>query len=272
MRIAIMSDIHGNLPALEAVLANVAARGPFDALGVAGDLCEWGPQPHEALARVRGLGCPVVQGNTDRNVTLGMTDEARLRALGKTDNSIKGLAWTRAQIGAEGAAYLAALPFAHTYPSPTTVANTGDGRDGQGMRENGDVLMVHANPRDLDTHLDPDAPPEEIAPLLAGVSAEVVAFGHLHTPYIRRAAGRLLVDVSSVGYPRDEDRRAAYGILEWDEGSADTEEGNGDGGRWQATIVRVPYDLEATAAAFRASGMPNAEKRIRQLYRASYKK
>ncbi len=243
MRLAIMSDIHGNLTALEAVLAGIAARGPFDALGVAGDICEWGPQPAAALARVRGLGCPVVQGNTDRNVVT--TDEAWLRAIGKSDNSIKGLAWTRAQIGVAGADYLAGLPFAHTYHGP----------NGQ------DVLMVHANPRDMDTHLDPDASEDEVRALLGDTTAAVVVFGHLHTPYVRRVAGRLLVDVSSVGYPRDGDRRAAYAILTWD---------GHDG--WQATIERVPYDLEAAAAAFHASGMPRAEKRVAQLYRASYEK
>ncbi len=89
MRLAIMSDVHGNLTALEAVLADIAGQGPFDALGVAGDLCEWGPRPREALARVRELGCPVVQGNTDRNVIT--TDEAQLRALGKSAHSIE--AW-----------------------------------------------------------------------------------------------------------------------------------------------------------------------------------
>ncbi len=246
MRLAIMSDVHGNLTALEAVLADIAGQGPFDALGVAGDLCEWGPRPREALTRVRELGCPVVQGNTDRNVIT--TDEAQLRAIGKSAHSIEGLAWTRAQLGAAGAEYLAALPFAHTYPGPR----------GRGDL---DALMVHANPRDMDTRLDPDAPPDDVETLLAGATAAVVAFGHLHTPYVRRVAGRLLVDVSSVGYPRDGDRRAAYAILECDDG--------GDTG-WRATIRRVPYDLAATAAAFRASGMPRAGKRIKRLYRASY--
>jgi len=93
--------------------------------------------------------------------------------------------------------------------------------------------------------------------LLAGARAAVITFGHLHTPYVRQVSGRLLVDVSSVGYPRDGDRRAAYAILEWD-------------GGWRAEIHRVPYDLAETAAAFRACGAPNAEKRIKQLYRASY--
>jgi predicted phosphodiesterase len=245
MRLAIMSDIHGNMAAFEAVLADIAARGPFDALGVAGDLCEWGPQPREVLARVRDLGCPVVQGNTDRNVTFA-DDEARLRALGKSEQSIKGLAWTRAQLGRAGVDYLATLPFAHTYPAP-------NGRNGH------DVLMVHANPRDIDTHLDPDMPLDEVDNLLADAQAAVITFGHLHTPYVRQVPGHLLVDVSSVGYPRDGDRRAAYAILEWD-------------GGWRAEVQRVPYDLAETAAAFRACDIPNAERRIKQLYRASYGK
>lgn len=239
MRLAILSDIHGNVTALEAVLADVAARGPFDALGVAGDLCEWGPQPREALQRLRALDCPIVQGNTDRNVTI--TDAAELHALGKSEGSIAGLAWTRAQIGAEGAACLAALPFAHTFAGPA----------------GHDVLMVHANPTDLDTHLHPDAPPDEVTRLLGATTAAVVAFGHLHIPYVRPFQGHLLVDVSSVGYPRDGDQCSAYAVLEWD-------------GAWQATIQRVHYDLEAAAAAFRASGMPRSEKRIKELYRATY--
>ncbi len=238
MRLAILSDIHGNLAALEAVLADLEARGPVDALGVAGDLCEWGPQPREVLRRVRALGCPVVQGNTDRNVTI--SDPAVLRAMGKTENAIAALAWTRSQIGDEGVAYLAALPFAHTYAGP----------DGQ------DVLMVHANPTDLETPLAPDTPEGEVVRLLGATTATVVAFGHIHVPYVRAVGGHLLVDAASVGFPCDGNQSAAYATLEWD-------------GVWRATIHRVPYDLEATAAAFIASGIPRPQKRIRALYRAT---
>jgi diadenosine tetraphosphatase ApaH/serine/threonine PP2A family protein phosphatase len=151
-------------------------------------------------------------------------------------------AWPgRAQIGAEGVSYLAALPFAWTFAGP------------QGQ----DVLMVHANPRDQDTHLNPEAPAEEVAALLDGTTSAVVAFGHLHLPYVRHVAGRLLVDVASVGFPRDGDTRAAYATLAWDNG-------------WQASIQRVPYDLDKAAAAFRASGIPGSARRIQALLRASY--
>src|SRR5438045_2624088 len=119
--------------------------------------------------------------------------------------------------------------------------------------------MVHANPRDQETQLNPDASAQEVAALLVGTTAAVVAFGHLHIPYVRHVAGRLLVDVASVGFPRDGDTRAVYATLAWDNG-------------WQASIRRVPYDLERAAAAFRASGIPGSTRRITALFRASYGK
>ena len=257
MRLAIFSDVHGNLAALEAVLADIERRGPFDAFGVAGDLCEWGPQPREVLERLRALAYPVVQGNTDYNVVQGNTDhsvvqgntdynvvpaeEEEQRAPGRSASSIEARAWTIAQIGIEGVAYLSTLPSSHTFSGP----------------DGGDVLMVHANACDQTTHLHADASPKRVAKLLGGSTANTIVFGHLHTPYARRVAGRLLVNVSSVGYPRDGDHRAAYAELTWD-------------GVWHATIRRVAYDLEATVAAFEASGMPRGERRIAALYRAGY--
>jgi len=86
MRLAIFSDVHGNLAALEAVLADIERRGPFDAFGVAGDLCEWGPQPREVLERLRALAYPVVQGNTDYNVVQGNTDHSVVQ--GNTDYNV----------------------------------------------------------------------------------------------------------------------------------------------------------------------------------------
>lgn len=243
MRLAILSDIHGNLFALDAVLAAIEAEGPFDALGVAGDLVEGGPHPRAVLERVRALGCPVVQGNNDYYLTVHDADS--LRAAGKKERAIAGVAWARDQIGDAGVAYLAILPFSHVFPAPA-------GATGQ------EVLMLHANARDQETHINPDDAPEQVEHLLAGVAQHTVVFGHLHIPYVRHVNGRLLIDAASVGDPRDGDRRAAYAALQW------------DGERWEAAIRRVPYDLEATAAAYRASGMPDAEQRLAKWARASY--
>ncbi len=323
MRLALFSDIHGNLVALEAVLDDVAAWGPYDALGVAGDLCESGPDPRAVLARLRGLSralsVPVamVQGNNDRYLTVD--DPRELRALGKGRKAIDGIAWTRAQLSADDIAFLAALPFAHTFSasplvpgsagvSPVPALDLGrasnvvsatrsqadssqilqrqsqdrgrwrwwnrwprhrqreqgqrqqaqDQEKGDGQRQ--DLLMVHANTRDLETHIDPDASPAEVERLLTGMpaTATAVAFGHLHTPYVRRLDGRLLIDVASVGHPKDGDPRAAYAIAEFTDGA------------WQAVIHRVAYDVEKTVDAIRASGMPHPKKRIDDLRKASY--
>ncbi|HEX5506132.1 MAG TPA: CHAD domain-containing protein, partial [Thermomicrobiales bacterium] len=238
MRLAVLSDIHGNLAALDAVLADLAARGGADEVVVAGDLCLNGPLPAEALDRVRALGCPVIQGNTDRAL-------ARPPAETADDDFAALLTWTRDLLGPERLAYLRDLPFAHRVAPP-----------GGGPA----VLVVHANPRDLVTHLRPFAPEDEIAPLLAGVPEDVgvVAFGHLHIPYTR-AVGRLtLADIASVGLPKDGDRRAGYGLLTW------------DGAAWAVEQRRVAYPVAEVVARLRAAGPPGVDDLIRGLRRARY--
>jgi len=238
MRVAVLSDIHGNLVALEAVLADLAAQGGADALAIAGDLCLDGPRPREVLARVRGLGCAVVQGNTDRDLALAPEQTAPLEYAGL-------LAWTRARIGEEGLAYLGALPFSHRITAP----------DGRSV-----LLIVHANPKDQDRHLPPLAPENQIAPLLADLPTEVktVAFGHLHIPYVRDVGRLRLIDVASVGLPKDGDRRAGYGLLTW----------VGDG--WLCEQRRVEYPVEETIDQIRAAAPPDADDLIRALLRARY--
>lgn len=238
MRVAVLSDIHGNVLALDAVLADLEAQGGADLLVVAGDLCLDGPRPHEVLVRLQALGCPVIQGNTDRDLvqpTPADTDEGHAALLD----------WTRDRIGPAGLDYLASLPFSHQVTDPTGQAS---------------LLVVHANPRDLTTHLRPAAPEETILPLLVGLPAEVttLAFGHLHIPYTRRVGGILLADISSVGLPKDGDRRAGYGLLTWREGG------------WQVEQRRVEYPVDEVVAQLRAADPPGAQQLIRQLLRARY--
>jgi CHAD domain-containing protein/predicted phosphodiesterase len=238
MRVAVLSDIHGNLVALDAVLADLAAQGGADALAIAGDLCLDGPRPREVLDRVRGLDCAVVQGNTDRDLALPPGPAA------KTDDADL-LGWTRAQLGDEGIAYLGALPFSHRIVAP----------DGRSV-----LLIVHANPKNMDQHLPPLAPEGQIAPLLADLPPEVttIAFGHLHLPYVRDVGRLRLIDISSVGLPKDGDRRAGYGLLTW----------TGDG--WSCEQRRVEYPVEETIDQIRAAAPPNADELIRTLLRARY--
>jgi hypothetical protein len=143
----------------------------------------------------------------------------------------------RSQLGAERLAYLATLPFSYSV------------RPEAGH----ELLIVHANPRDVEQPMRRDTPEESLRQLLSGVTAEVVAFGHIHTPYIRTVDGITLFDIASVGLPRDGDVRSAYGIAEWKEGA------------WRLEHVRVPYDFEAVFADIRKRNMPAQEQVIQKL-------
>jgi predicted phosphodiesterase len=236
MRIAIISDIHGNQLALEAVLQDLSHQPAVDHLVIAGDLCLNGPCPREVLDTVRKLACPVIQGNVDLEVVN--------QAPEKGPKKRTTVAWTREQIGQAGIDYLAALPFSHR------IANS-DGSD---------LLIVHANPLNLEDAIFPNAPDSDLEYLLGSIEPTVgaLAFGHLHIAYTRHWRHLLLADVASCGLPRDEDLRAAYGILTWQDAT------------WNAEIRRVPYDVKEVVKQIKTCGIPNVEKRIKILLEARY--
>ena len=236
MRVAIIADIHGNQVALEAVLADLAQQPAVDQLVIAGDLCLNGPRPKEVLEILQGLHCPVIQGNVDAETALDGSDMSAKK------QSI--VAWTRAQIGQSGIDYLASLPPSYLVTNPN----------------GSDVLVVHANPLNLEDFIAPNSSDATLEPLLSHLSPNVgaLAFGHLHIAYIRRWRQLLLCDVGSCGLPRDEDRRASYGILSWQEST------------WQAEIRRVPYDIKKVVKQLKQCGMPKSEKRRKILLAAKY--
>ncbi len=236
MRIAIIADIHGNQVALEAVLQDLDRQSVVDHLVGAGDLCLNGPCPQEVLETVHGLHCPVLQGNVDFEVVN--------MAPGKGEKKRNTTAWTREQIGKAGIDYLASLPYSHL------IANS----------HGNDLLIVHANPLNLEDAIFPNASDSELERLLGGLDHNIgaMAFGHLHIAYTRRWRYLFLVDVGSCGLPRDEDLRASYAILNWQANS------------WMAEIRRVAYDVQAVVKQIKTCGMPNVEKRIKTLLEAKY--
>lgn len=238
MRVAVMSDIHGFDLALSAVLADLEEAGPFDAVVAAGDLCEVGPGPREALEILQDHEIVVLQGNTDRDIV----EHARL-GWGRGSAG-----WVARQIGTDGVEYLAGLPFDHRITPPG------------GASPADDLLVCHANPHNLDDRLAPEMSDREVREVLGGTQAAVVAFGHYHVCFTRTVDQTLLVDVSAVGNPKDGDLRCKYGVLTWDEGTR----------RWSAEIRKIPYPLEETAAQIRASSLPDPEKTLRKLLKASY--
>jgi predicted phosphodiesterase len=243
-RIALLSDIHGNLVALEAVFADIDRRGPFDQIIVAGDLVWSGPCPTEVVDRVRESGATVVQGNTDAFFRR-RPDET---PLGKREGRFaEQLAWMSERLGPGRVGYLASLPFSCRVSPPL-------GRD---------LLVVHANPVDLDRPILPEASESDLDDLMLARGEiepdwSVLAFGHIHVPFTRWWRGRFLVDVASAGLPMDGDPRAAYAVLTW------------SGAQWHAEHHRVLYDALAVAHQMRYGGMPRGKHFAERLMTADY--
>jgi predicted phosphodiesterase len=238
MRIAVLSDIHGFSLAFETVLRDLEEQGPFDEVIVAGDLCEGGPAPAEVVALLKARDFTVLQGNTDVEI-VQMSENSWPRS---------AIGYTIDQLGPDGIAYLASLTFSHRITPPG------------GTSPQDDLLVVHANPRNLIDKFLPEMSDRALREVMGGAQAAVIAFGHHHICYLRQVDETLLVDVSAVGNPKDGDLRCKYGILTWAEGTR----------RWSATLRKLPYPLAETEAQIRASGLPNPEKVIKKLVRALY--
>ncbi len=236
MRLALLSDVHGNLVALDACLSDLQVQGGADEVIVAGDLCLDGPKPKKVLQRLVEIGARCVRGNTDRYLTDGDPPEA-------DDRERAQLAWTRRELGEKWLGWLRALPF---------LLRIGEGDD--------QLLVVHANPRNDDEHLWPDADDEVLERLIGDEPAPVIAFGHLHLPYVRLWRGKLLVNVASAGLPKDGDARAAYTIL--------TRRSAG----WEVKQRRVEFDVKKVATQLADCGIPGSDVLIATLRRHRYKR
>jgi putative phosphoesterase len=236
MRIAVLSDVHGNLLGLDACLADLEAQGGADAIVVAGDLCLDGPKPKKVLQRIDEIGAACVHGNKDRF----LVEETPSKAFDASETA--QIAWTRREIGERGLTWLKDLPFAMRI-----------GEDGN------ELLIVHANAVSDDEYIWPDADDRVLQRLIGDDAATAVAFGHLHIPFARNWRGKLLVNVSSAGLPKDGDPRAGYAIF--------TER---DGG-WQVKHRRVAFDVKKVATQLADCGIPGSVELIATLRRHRYK-
>ena len=235
-----MSDVHGNLRALEAVFADIDRAGKFDFLVAAGDHVFKGPFPRETLALLDDRCDVLLTGNTDAYLTSEIDLKARLRP----DHWKLALVdWTRDRLGASGVRKLRGLAF------------EADCTPRAGRR----VQFVHANPKDLEASLPPDAPESAIEPLCREVTADLLVFGHVHIPYVRRYKKLTLIDVASAGNPKDGDVRPAWTAITF------TAEH-----KWKVEQRRVSYDAAAAARDHARSGMPGGEKLAKRLIVARY--
>ena len=222
-RIAALYDIHGNLPALEAALADVEAAGA-ETIVIGGDVVP-GPMPRATLDRLIALGprARFVRGNTDR-IVAGAFDGILPPRLPLAVREI--VAWTAARLDVAHRDFLAALPTSLPMDVP-------------GL---GAVLFCHATPRSDEEIVTAATPDDDVRPMLAGVRQRVVVCGHTHLRHDRTVDGVRLVNAGSVGMPFDEP--GAHWLLLDERG---------------VQPRRTVYDLERAAALVRATSYPDAE-------------
>lgn len=227
MRVAVLSDIHGNLPALEAVLADIRLRH-VDAVYCLGDLVGYAPFPNEVIERIRQAQIPTIMGNYDDGV--GFDRGECGCAYRQEDERVRGqqsLEWTKARVTGQNKAFLRTL-----VPEIRT--------DVDGKR----LLLVHGSPRKMNEYLFEDRPASSFQRLASAANADVIVFGHTHRPYTKLVDGVWFVNAGSVGKPKDGNWHACYALLDVRATPP-------------ASFVRVPYDVGTVARAIRASELPH---------------
>jgi predicted phosphodiesterase len=239
MRVAILADIHGNLPACEAVLEDIARMAP-DYVVAAGDLALRGAHPRETVELLFDRCDAVLMGNTDCYLA-GHYLGGAYREPDHWKTTL--LNWTRDQLGEALLRRMGGLAFSARY-SP---------RRGQ------DLFVCHANPRNLEDSLDPTLDENTVRRYFQNLDAAACAFGHLHFPYRRRVGRLLIADVASAGIPRDGDLRPAYGIFTF------TPKG------WRVQIRRVRYPVRKATQALTARRVPGGPLLIHKLVEARYR-
>ena len=236
MRYALLSDVHANLPALEAVLADLAARADVGGRYHLGDLVGYAPWPNEVVERLAVAGIAGVAGNYDSTVATGYKHcGCRSESPRQEELSHVSYEWTRAHVSPATKAALAGLPFRL------------DLRPLGGHVAGPTVTLVHATPVNNLVYVTEDRPDAFLAKMArqAGLGAgDVLCFGHTHQPWHRTVDGVHFVNTGSVGRPKDGDWRAGYVLLDVADGAARVE------------IVRVPYDVEAAATGVVEAGLP----------------
>ena len=238
MKYALVSDVHSNEPALEAVLAEITRHGDVDATYHLGDLVGYAPWPNDVVERLHEAGIPGVSGNYDSTVATDYKHcGCRYEDPRQEDLSHESYAWTRAHVSAETKAYLGGLPFRI------------DIRPLGGHVAGPTVTLVHATPLNNTTYWTeerPDAFCLKMAEVAGASAGDVIAFGHTHKPWHRVVGGIHFVNAGSVGRPKDGDWRAGFVTVDVDAAGSTT-----------IDFVRVEYDVQRTMDAIRRSDLPH---------------
>ncbi|MFW6074715.1 MAG: metallophosphoesterase family protein [Chloroflexota bacterium] len=246
MQVAFVSDMHGNLPAFQAVLDRLSTLEELDYIVGGGDYAFGGLYPGECVSRVREFGWPCVRGNTDEWIVEIATDGrvpardyppemARGEELQKRDR------WAADRISAPDIEFMAALPLDWRVTGPS----------GQTL------VFVHATPWSTHPFVGHDADDSELAEMLKQSGGDHLLYGHIHHQYQRRIDGGIVGCIGAVGMPFDGDPRPGFAVA------------TDDGDRWSVEHVRVEYDRDAYIHEVEQSDMPSADAVAKVLRAAS---
>jgi putative phosphoesterase len=247
MRIALFSDIHANLPALEACLKSIEAQQP-DAVYCLGDLVGYNTWPNEIVNEIKRRGIPTIAGNYDQGIGL-MSDECgcAYKTEAEKDMGKISISYTNSIVGPEERKYLRTLP-AHIRV------------EYQLNHDKLNLLLVHGSPRRINEYLFEDRDEKSLLRIMQDADADIMCFGHTHKPYHRvieqpgdgNTRYRHAINIGSVGKPKDGDPRGCYVVLTIGEKS------NTDS-KDSVTVefVRFNYDIEKAAKAVENSPLPN---------------
>ena len=237
MRIALISDIHSNLPALGSVLQDIGRQGSVDATYHLGDLVGYAPWPNKTVSLIRAEGIAGVAGNYDSTVATNYKHcGCKYEDPRQEELSHVSYEWTRAHCSAESKQFLRNLPFRL------------DVRPSGGHGPGATLILFHGAPTLNTLYWTEDRPDSFCATMAAKVGAkkgDVLCFGHTHKPWHREIQGIHFINTGSVGRPKDGDWRAGYVLLDTAEELKNVE------------FVRVEYDLEAAMEGIRASDLPD---------------
>lgn len=247
MKIALFSDIHANLPALEACLKNIDEQKP-DAVYCLGDLVGYNIWPNEVINEIRRRGIPTIAGNYDQGIGLTSDDcgcaykEEHEKEMGKVS-----ISYTNSIVKPEERKYLRTLP-AHIKV------------EFQLNNDKLNLLLVHGSPRRINEYLFEDRDEKSLLRIMEGADADIMCFGHTHKPYHRVLPSTLsanmhyrhAVNIGSVGKPKDNNPKGCYVILTINEDSSVTNKDS-----IQVEFIRFEYDIEKAAKAVEESPLPN---------------
>lgn len=237
MTIALFSDIHANLPALEAFFQSLDSRKP-DAVYCLGDLVGYNIWPNEVIQAIRQRGIPAIAGNYDFGIGRSSNDcGCAYKTEQEKDNGAVSISFTNQLVQEEERKYLRTLP-AHI----RVEFQLNDDRL--------NLLLVHGSPRKINEYLFEDRDEKSLLRIMQDAEADIMCFGHTHKPYHRQLSDsghiRHAINTGSVGKPKDGDPRGCYVLLTITENNIETE------------FVRFEYDVEKAAKAVEGSILPDA--------------